>query len=57
MLTSARDDAPFVPEMGETVRGAKDGQGSKDRDSGVGGKKKAIRLEDLTRFTMVKRIW
>jgi len=57
MLTSARDDAPFVPEMGETVRGAKDGQGSRDRDSGVGGKKKTIRLEDLTRFTMVKRIW
>ncbi|KAF8335752.1 eukaryotic membrane protein family-domain-containing protein [Cantharellus anzutake] len=56
MLTSARDDAPFVPEIGEAVRGGKDGQGSGERESG-GGKRKTIRLEDLTRFTMVKRIW
>lgn len=54
MLTSARDDASFVPEIGEAVRGAKDGQGLEGRDSG---KRKRVELEDLTRFTMVKRIW
>ncbi|KAF8308386.1 DUF747-domain-containing protein [Clavulina sp. PMI_390] len=51
LLNQPRDDAQRVPEMGE--RG-KEGPGA---GSSGGGKRKAIPLEELTRFTMVKRIW
>jgi hypothetical protein len=43
-----RDDASRVGEMGEG-RTSGNGQG--------GGDKKRVPLEELTRFTMVKRIW
>lgn len=41
MVNDWRDDATRVGEMGE----------------GRGGGKKRVALEDITRFTMVKRIW
>jgi len=45
LLDNKRDDAPPVAEIGE-------------RRPDVGkGKKARVKLEDLTRFTMVKRIW
>jgi len=52
MLSESRDDATLVPEIGERPRNAKEeGSGRSD------GKRKNVKLEDLTRFTMVKRIW
>ena len=45
LLDDTRDDAPRTAEMGENERGR------------IPGKKERIRLEDLTRYTMVKRIW
>lgn len=48
LLDSERDDASPVAEIGERKPGAEE----KD-----GGKKKRLPLEDITRFTMVKRIW
>ena len=48
LLDSRRDDASPVAEIGER----KPGEGDKD-----GGKRKRLPLEDITRFTMVKRIW
>lgn len=44
-----RDDASRVGEMGEGRTSGGNGQG--------GGDKKRVPLEELTRFTMVKRIW
>ncbi|TFY81760.1 hypothetical protein EWM64_g2256 [Hericium alpestre] len=44
LLDNKRDDAPLTAEIGE------------GRDAGDG-KRKRPKLEDLTRFTMVKRIW
>ncbi|KDR75015.1 hypothetical protein GALMADRAFT_140571 [Galerina marginata CBS 339.88] len=45
LLDSDRDDMPHTSEMGENK-------------SGEHGKKKGrVKLEDLTRYTMVKRIW
>ncbi|PPQ90536.1 hypothetical protein CVT25_015850 [Psilocybe cyanescens] len=45
LLDSDRDDVPHTSEMGENA-------------SGEHGKKKGrVKLEDLTRYTMVKRIW
>lgn len=57
MLNQARDDAQLVPEIGEAVAPA--GRAQKEGASGgmKGGKRKGIPLEELTRFTMVKRIW
>jgi hypothetical protein len=49
LVDNWRDDAVCVSEMGE-------GQGN-SRVEIIGGGKKRIPLEDLTRFTMVKRIW
>jgi len=46
LLDDTRDDVEPVAEIGE----------QKPRSSASGGKKR-VRLEDLTRFTMVKRIW
>ena len=48
ILDDSRDDVPPVPEMGERPPGA--------APSGKG-KRSRVKLEDLTRFTMVKRIW
>jgi len=50
MVDDWRDDAPRVGEMGEGR--TRDGNGQ-----GNSGDKKRIPLEELTRFTMVKRIW
>lgn len=46
LLNQSKDDATMVADMGE-------GKAEK----GGGGKKKRIQLEELTRFTMIKRIW
>jgi hypothetical protein len=52
MLSQSRDDATVVPEIGERTRIAlKEGSGQSN------GKRRNVKLEDLTRFTMVKRIW
>ncbi|TBU29521.1 eukaryotic membrane protein family-domain-containing protein [Dichomitus squalens] len=48
LLDNKRDDASPVAEIGER----KPGEGDKD-----GGKRKKLPLEEITRFTMVKRIW
>ena len=48
LLDSRRDDASPVAEIGER----RPGDGDKD-----GGKRKRLPLEEITRFTMVKRIW
>ncbi|PIL34231.1 hypothetical protein GSI_03942 [Ganoderma sinense ZZ0214-1] len=48
LLDNKRDDASPAAEMGER----KPGDGDKD-----GGKRKRLPLEEITRFTMVKRIW
>nr|GAT57669.1 predicted protein [Mycena chlorophos] len=45
LLNNKRDDAPKLPDMGE--RRPDIGKGRKGR----------VKLEDLTRFTMTKRIW
>lgn len=55
-LDNQMDDAAAVAEIGEDKRGG----GEKiDRGAGGGGGggKKRPDLEDITRFTMVKRIW
>jgi hypothetical protein len=44
-LDDDQDDAPRLPDMGEI----RPGQGMN--------KKERVKLEDLTRFTMVKRIY
>ncbi|KAG1896667.1 DUF747-domain-containing protein [Suillus fuscotomentosus] len=50
MVDDWRDDAVRVGEMGEGRMRGGNGQGG-------GGDKKRVPLEELTRFTMVKRIW
>ncbi|OCH93090.1 DUF747-domain-containing protein [Obba rivulosa] len=47
LLDSRRDDASPVAEIGERKPGVEE----------AGGKKKRLPLEEITRFTMVKRIW
>ncbi|KDQ21929.1 hypothetical protein BOTBODRAFT_26332 [Botryobasidium botryosum FD-172 SS1] len=57
LLNQARDNVPPTAEMGENQpqpKGIKTEGGEK---AAGGGNKKAARLEDLTRFTMTKRIW
>jgi hypothetical protein len=49
MVDDWRDDAVRVREMGEGHMPGGNGHG--------GGDKKRVPLEELTRFTMVKRIW
>lgn len=49
MVDNWRDDAVCVSEMGEEHGNNKHGV--------TGSAKKRVPLEDLTRFTMVKRIW
>ena len=46
LLDDERDDLPRTAEIGENKEG-----GPKTR------KKERVKLEDLTRYTMVKRIW
>jgi hypothetical protein len=56
LLDDSRDDVTAVAEMGEKDR--KGSTTTKGSGGGGGGdKKKRIPLEDITRFTMVKRIW
>ncbi|KAG1735114.1 DUF747-domain-containing protein [Suillus paluster] len=50
MVDDWRDDAARVGEMGEGYTRGGNGQGG-------GADKKRVPLEELTRFTMVKRIW
>ena len=57
-LDNQMDDAAAVAEIGERrektgSKGEKNGGGN----GGAGGGKKRLDLEDITRFTMVKRIW
>ncbi len=54
ILDNARDNAAPVPEIGERDSSDSSIIGS-DRDED--GKQKRPKLEELTRFTMVKRIW
>jgi hypothetical protein len=55
LLDSRRDDASPTSEIGERTR---TGSGLSTMSMGRGGaEKKRVKLEDLTRFTMVKRIW
>lgn len=54
ILGNAGDDASRVPEIGERNSSDTNVIGSgRDED----GKQKRPKLEELTRFTMVKRIW
>lgn len=55
-LDNNEDNAEAVAEIGERVPGAGDSGKSRPKDTGGGGKKR-LALEDITRFTMVKRIW
>jgi hypothetical protein len=45
LLDDGRDDVPLTAEIGENKKGR------------IPSKKERIKLEDLTRYTMVKRIW
>ncbi|KAI0268633.1 DUF747-domain-containing protein [Gloeopeniophorella convolvens] len=53
LLDSTHDDASRTSEIGERTANGKDAVEPRGED----GKKKRLRLEELTRFTMVKRIW
>ncbi|KAI0812804.1 eukaryotic membrane protein family-domain-containing protein [Irpex lacteus] len=53
ILDNRRDDAEPVAEIGELDQGKKEKEKEKDK----GDKKKRVPLEDITRYTMVKRIW
>lgn len=58
ILDNKRDDAVPVAEIGERKPG--DGGGKVDgggKGGGGDGGKKRLELEEITRFTMVKRIW
>jgi hypothetical protein len=58
-LDNQIDDATAVAEIGENrgETGNKGEKGGGGGDGGAGGGKKRPDLEDITRFTMVKRIW
>ena len=51
-MDNRRDDSEPVAEIGELSKGAKE-----KATAGGGDKRKRLPLEDITRFTMVKRIW
>lgn len=55
MLSQTRDDVPPTAEIGENP--PKGAEPTKVEKVGGGGGRKKVALEDLTRFTMVKRIW
>jgi hypothetical protein len=63
VLSHAADDVPPVSEMGQASGNGERGRSGGMRDGGVGaggaggGGRKKVALEELTRFTMVKRIW
>lgn len=54
-LDNQMDDATAVAEIGENKKPGSNG--GKNGGGGGGGGKKRPDLEDITRFTMVKRIW
>lgn len=56
LLSQARDDVPPTVEIGENPPNRTEPKAKGDKAGGGGGRKK-VALEDLTRFTMVKRIW
>lgn len=56
LLTQARDDVPPTAEIGENLPQGKEPKAKSEKAGASGGRKK-VALEDLTRFTMVKRIW
>ncbi|KAG8971761.1 hypothetical protein FRC05_010828 [Tulasnella sp. 425] len=56
LLSQARDDVPPTAEIGENPPKGTEPKAKGDKAGGGGGRKK-VALEDLTRFTMVKRIW
>jgi hypothetical protein len=51
ILDRQQDDASPVAEIGERVEVDRGGRGATE------GKRRRPKLEELTRFTMVKRIW
>lgn len=62
MLSHAADDVPPISEMGHTSGNEENGRGRNRTVQGGGGgagggARKKVALEELTRFTMVKRIW
>lgn len=56
-LDNQTDDATAVAEIGENQKSGSKGENTGRGESGGGGNKKRPDLEDITRFTMVKRIW
>lgn len=56
-LDNQLDDAAAVAEIGENERDGSKGEKIGRGGGGGGGGKKRPDLEDITRFTMVKRIW
>ncbi|KAG8901968.1 hypothetical protein FRB99_004986 [Tulasnella sp. 403] len=57
VLSQPRDDVPPTAEIGENPSASSSSAKQEKASSGGGGGRKKIKLEDLTRFTMVKRIW
>ncbi|THH30940.1 hypothetical protein EUX98_g3240 [Antrodiella citrinella] len=59
LLDNKRDDAVPVADIGERKPDQQNGGSGKSGGGGGGGgeKRKRLELEDITRFTMVKRIW
>ncbi|KAF8606126.1 DUF747-domain-containing protein [Ceratobasidium sp. AG-I] len=62
VLSHAADDVPPISEMGLTSGNDENGRGRSRAGQGGGGGaggggRKKVTLEELTRFTMVKRIW
>ncbi|EIN11380.1 DUF747-domain-containing protein [Punctularia strigosozonata HHB-11173 SS5] len=55
LLNNKRYDAAPAAEIGETK--PKVGGGGKEGGGGGGGGKKRLPLEEITRYTMIKRIW
>lgn len=56
MLDNRLDDTTPVAEIGELERNQTRPPRA-DRNDDGGGKRKRLPLEEITRFTMVKRIW
>ncbi|KAG8681043.1 hypothetical protein FRC08_015879 [Ceratobasidium sp. 394] len=52
VLSHAADDVPPISELGQTGEDK-----ANNRGGGGGGGRNKVALEELTRFTMVKRIW
>jgi hypothetical protein len=56
-VNQARDDAEMVADIGENPEDAVHLNKASGAKGNGGGNRKVIPLEQLTRFTMVKRIW